>query len=144
MAAQTLTVLSALSTPPVLTEANALMANVAAINNLDNRQILALRVLALAYALNDGGGTDYRTNFPLLIESATNLFGGNAINIIIPPYNSEIAGKIEAVLDWNSGYTADNTLSTDVDTLVAEMGILRQLNETQLLRIIFFLKWKIA
>jgi hypothetical protein len=144
MAAQTLTVLSALSTPPVLTEANALMANVAAINNLDNRQLLALRVLALAYALNDGGGTDYRTNFPLLIESATNLFGGNAINIIIPPYNSEIAGKIEAVLDWNAGYTADNTLSTDVDTLVAEMGILRQLNETQLLRIIFFLKWKIA
>lgn len=142
--AQTLVALSALSTPPVLTEVNELMANVAAINNLDNRQILALRVLALAYALNDAGGTDYRTDFPLLIESATNLFGGNAVNIIIPPYNAEIAGKIEAVLDWNVGYAADSSLPTDVNELVDEMGILRQLNETQLMLIIFFLKWKLA
>lgn len=141
--AQTLTVLSAPSDPPVFSESDELSANLSAISNLDNRQLLALRVLSRVYQLNQNSGTDYRTDFPLLIQSAQNLFG-SAFNIIIAPYNAELAGRIEAVLDWSAAYTATNTISRDVDTLVAEMRVLSQLPESQLLQILFFLKWKLA
>lgn len=140
--AQTLVVLSAPSTPPVATEADALSANLSAISNLNNQELLALRVIAKAYQLTQNGGTNYKANYPLLISSAATLLG--AFNIVIAPYNAEILGRIEAVLDWSAAYTATATLPTDVQDLVNLMGVLRLLPEATLMRIICFLKWKLA
>lgn len=140
--AQTLTVLPALSNPPTLSESNTLSANCAAIKNLDERQILALRIISLAYWLADAGGTDYKADYPLLISSTENVFG-NAWNVITNPLSKCIEGQIEAVLDWSAGYTADNTLPTDVQALIDDMGILVGYPEATLYKVILFLRYKI-
>ncbi len=141
--AQTLVVLPALSNPPTLSESNTLMANCSAIQNLDERQILCIRILALIYWLDDAGGVDYKADYPLLISSTENTFG-NAWNVITNPLSKCIEGQIEAVLDWSAGYTADNTLPTDVQDLINLMGILVGYPEATLYKVILFLKYKIS
>lgn len=140
--AQTLVVLPALTVPIVLNEGNTLWANVAAIQNLDNRQTLALRVIAKIYQLNANGGIDYRADYPALEQDALNLLG--ASNIASAPFGAGPVGKWEAVLDWNAGYTADGSLSTDVQTLVDAMGQLAVTPETTLYLILLYLKYQIA
>lgn len=141
--AQTLVTLPALTTPITVTQANTLAQNVAMIQNLDNRMTLALSVLAKAYELQAGGGTDYRTNIPQLRIDATSLFGGT-FNIASGPYGAGPMGKIQAVLDWNAGFVADATLPTDVNALVVLMGNLRETPETTLLLFMLFLDYKLS
>lgn len=138
---QTLVVLPALSNPPTLDESATMMANVQKISNLNWREVLALQIIALAYSLNDGGGTDYRSDYPLLIQSTKSLFG-NAWNIASAHFSPE--ARWQAVIDWSDAYTADNTISTDVQTLVGLMGELRQLPESTLLLITIFLRYKLS
>ncbi len=140
---QTLEVLPSVSNPPTLDESNTLMKDVQAIVNLNNRQVLALRVWAKVYQLAINGGTDYKTDIPLLIQSALNLLG-NAWNVIDDPWAGRQSGRIEAVLDWSAGYTATNTLSTDVETLVSETRLIAQYPESTIYRCLLFLKYKLA
>lgn len=139
---QTLTVLPALTVPIALTEGNTLWANVAAIQNLDNRMTLALRVLAKIYQLDAYAGIDYKLDFPALERDALNLFG--AANIASAPWGAGPVGKWEAVIDWSAGRTADATLSADVETLVNEMGFLRNVPETTLYLIILYLDYQLS
>lgn len=140
---QTLVVLPAPSNPPTLSESETLMANVSKIGNLDERQILALRIISLAYWLTDKSGTDYKSDYPLLITSAQQ-FLGNAWNAFGYPLTKSIEGKVEAILDWSTAYTATNTLSTDVQTLIDAMGILVGYDETTLYKVVLFLKYKLS
>ncbi len=140
--AQTLVPLPALTVPITLDEGNTLWANVAAIQNLDNRMTLALRVLAKIYQLDGLGGIDYKLTFAALEADALNLLG--ASNIASGPWGAGPVGKWEAVIDWNAGYVEDNTLSTDVETLVNEMGFLRNVPETTLYLIYLYLKYQIS
>lgn len=139
---QTLTVLPALSVPIVLSEGDTLWANIAAIQNLDNRMTLALRVLAKIYQLDADGGIDYKLDFPALQRDAGNLLG--SYNIASGPFGAGPVGKLEAIIDWSAGYTADNSLSTDVDTLVSEMGYLRNVPETTLYLILLYLEYQLS
>jgi hypothetical protein len=51
---------------------------------------------------------------------------------------------VEAILDWSAGYTADNTLATDVDTLVSETRLIAQYPEATIYKMLLFLKYKLA
>jgi hypothetical protein len=141
--AQTLTALPAVSSPPVIADTNTFRKNVSALANLNNQQLLALRILALAYQLNDLGGTDYRADFPLLIKSTANLFG-NAFNVTASPYQESPMNRWEAVLDWNTGHTADATLSTNVLAIIVTTRALVKHPEATLYQVLMFLRYKIS
>lgn len=141
--AQVLVVLPSLSNPPLPAEASVLAANIAKISNLDNRQTLCVRILAKMYQLTQNGGTNYKADYPLLIQSTANIFG-NDFNISSAPYGAGPGAKLEAVLDWSAGYTATNTLPTNVQDLVNLMGILVAYPETTLMQVVNFLKYKLA
>ena len=143
MPAQTLTVLPAVSTPPDLGDLDTFQKNVSALNNLGNRQLLAIRIHAKAYTLNANGGTDYRTDFDALIQAATNLFG-NALNVMANPIDGSPQNLWETVLDWSAGYTAANTLPTDVGTLIAATRDLILQGDGTLYQVLLFLRWKLA
>ena len=117
--------------------------NVSALNNLDARQLLAIRILAKAYTLNANGGTDYRTDFAALIIATTNLFG-NAMNVTSNPIDGAPQNLWETVLDWSAGYTAAATLPTDVETLIEDTRALVLYPEATLYQVILFLRWQLA
>ncbi len=124
------------------TNANTLSGNVAAIQNLSNRETLALSVLGKIYELNHIGGTDYRTNHKQLRTDSTNFMG--AFSIIESARQGNFTSKLQAVIDWNAGYAADNTLGTDVKALVLNMAGLRETPESTLLWEYFFLLYQLA
>lgn len=140
---QTLTVLPAVSNPPTLNESSTFQKNVSALANLNNRQLLAIRILAKVYTLNTNGGTDYRNDFGLLVSSATRLFG-SAFNVTFNPIEDSPENLWEAVLDWSAGYTATNTLPTDVNALLLATKALVDYPEATLYQIILFLRYKLA
>jgi hypothetical protein len=140
---QTLTVLPALSNPPLFSENDTFQKDVSAISNLNNRQLLALRILAKVYQLAANGGTDYTADFDLLISSTKNLFG-NAFNVTFNTDADSPMNRWQAVLDWNDGYTADNTLPTDVEEIIADTVELVIEPEATLYQVLMFLHYKLA
>lgn len=124
------------------TNASTLSGNITAIANLDNRQVVALSVLGKIYELHAKGGTDYRTNHAQLRTDSTNFMG--VFSNIEPARQGDLAARIQAVLDWNAGYQADSTIGTDVNSLVSNMGGLRETPETTLLWEYFFLLYQLA
>lgn len=138
--AQTLKVLPAITSPVTVAQASTFSGNLAAINNLDNRQIKALSVVSLIHLLQAKGGTDYRTNHKQLRTDATNLFG-----VFDVPFDTDMQeSRFRAVLDWNAGFTADAVLGADVNAIVSEMAGERETPEPTLLKFIFFLRYKLA
>lgn len=140
---QILTILPAVSNPPTLNESSTFNKNVSALANLNNRQLLAIRILAKVYTLNINGGTDYRSDFGLLVRSAAALFG-NAFNVTVNPIEGSPENLWEAVLDWNAGYVATATLGTNVETLLVTTATLANYPEATLYQIILFLRYKLA
>ena len=123
-------------------KANTLSANVAAIQNLSNREVLALSVLSKIYELNHIGGKDYRTNHAQLRTDATSFMGGFSLVDLGPA--EQLSARIRAVIDWNAGYIADNTLGTDVATLVTNMAGQGASNEATLTMEYLFLLYQLA
>jgi hypothetical protein len=140
--AQTLTALPALSSPFPLTQYATLAQNVAAIQNLDNRMIIALSVVSKIYELAGRGGTDYRNNKAQLRKDAHAIKGAFSWEYFNA--GSALANHIWAVLNWNQAQAKDATLSGDVNTLVASMGAERETPETTLWTFYFFLLYQIA
>ncbi len=138
----TLTQLPAITSPVTVAQAATLSANVAAIRALDNRETLALSVLAKIYQLNHAGGTDYRANHKQLRIDATSLLGEFAFEAGAPGITR--LSKIKAVLDWNAAYTADATIGTDVNALVNAMAGMRETPEATLMLFYYFLLYKLA
>lgn len=141
--AQTLIELTSLSNPPTLSESNAFQANVSKLVNLSDRQLLCVRIWAKVAELVALSGTDYSADLPLLVSSSQNLFG-QAYNVTQNPTSGDISAKWEAVLDWGEGYNADNTLETDVETILENTQLLAQYPEATLYQIVLFLRYKLA
>ena len=144
--AQTLIALTALSTPPKLTDNKTLAANMSALTNLGATDLKAIQIEGLAHKLYGAGGDDYRAgtashNHAQLIQDATSFMGGISI---VSGETSENLALAQAALDWGAGYVEDATLSTDVSTLLGISRDFRALPEETLNRIILFLKYRLA
>lgn len=122
---QTLTIIPTVTRPVTITQNKVLMANIAAIQNLDNRMAIALSVISAIHELAGVGGFDYRTNHKQLRLDAGTYMGG----FTTMTYLEGQTAKLRAVLDWNDAKGADATTSTSVNTLVSEMAGLRDTPE---------------
>ncbi len=139
--AQLLTANTALSSPVKVTDAKALFANLAAIDNLDNRQTIALSVIALIHELNSKGGTDYRTSHKQLRIDATAFLGGT---FEVIGYDLDRCAKLRAAIEWSTAFGLDAALTNNVNTIVAEMAGLRDTPEQTLLIFYYFLRYKLS
>lgn len=137
---QTLIPLPVLVRPITLAQSKTVSANLAAIQNLDNRATIALSVLGAIYELQGNGGFDYRTNKKQLRVDAQSLLGVYNTNT----YLEGQSAKLRAVFDWNDGYKANNTLGTDVNALVVLMGSLRENPEYILELQYYFLQYQLG
>lgn len=115
--AQTLAILPAITSPVTVIQAKTFSANLAAIANLNNREVIALSVISKIYQLKAKGGTDYTGNsgYKQLQKDVTSLLGMFSLEAFLAD-NTQFQ-KMQAVLDWNAGYTATTTLGTDVNAL---------------------------
>ena len=138
---QTLTVFPALSSPVKITDGATLSANLSAIDDLDNRMVIAMSVIALIYELHSKGGTDYRTNHKQLKIDTSAL-----MNAIPAPGNLEISrwNRIQAVIEWNTAFGLDATLTTNVNTIIVTMAGQRETPEYTLMQEYFFLRYKLS
>jgi hypothetical protein len=142
--AQTLVALAALSSPAVPANRATLAANMAALENLHENQLKAISIVALAYELNAGSGTNYLpagVGFDRLAQDAAALFGGTSL--LVSEQNQNMLAT-RTVLDWNGGKAAAAGLSTDVNALLAvSPGLLERSGEL-LTQMIFTLRYKLA
>lgn len=98
---------------------------------LSPRDSKALSILGLIYELTAAGGANYKTNHAGLIQDSRVYTGGiSQINLV----------SAMAALEWNAGNVADNTLSTDLPTLILEARDIHVLAELELDRILIFLR----
>lgn len=133
---------NSITEPVTVTQSEVLAANVAAIQNLSNREVLALAVLGAIYELQAKGGYDYRTNHKQLrIDSAAFMGAFSAISI---PNGGELTNRIMAVIAWNAAYQASNAIGTDVNALVLNMAGLRETPEATLTWEYYYLLYQLA
>lgn len=138
---QTLSTFPALSSPIKVTDATALMADLSAIANLDNRMTIAFSVISLIHELNSKGGTDYRANHKQLRIDAQTLLGPLAIvgDVFLGRLD-----KVRAVIEWNTAFGLDAALTKDVNAIVKEMAGMRETNQADLMRFYYFLRYKLS
>jgi hypothetical protein len=141
---QTLTILPAITLPVTPAQAATLSSNITAIANLNNQQTLALSVLSKIYKLKVvHAEVDYSANFTQLQTDAESLMGVFSI-IDGVPSGSYFLMRVQAIMDWNAGYTALNTLGSNVATLVTKIGQLSDLPESTLWKLYMFLLYRLA
>ena len=134
------TAFSALTVPVTPAQAKTLSNNVAQVQNWNNRQTLALSVLALAYKLNHAGGTDYRTNLKQLVIDATSFMGVfEVVNADREPGGP--LDDFEAVCDWNAAYNVDTTIGTNINTILGNISFLQDTPQATLRLYIVFLRY---
>jgi hypothetical protein len=126
-----------------VTADNILSANLAAIANLSNRDVLAFSVYAKIYQLAAAGGANYKASHAQLRTDATN-FLGQDMGLLNDPRNGDYSCRIQAVIDWNAAYLVDNTITTDVWTISAGLKGLRETPEPTLLMFYFYLRYQLA
>lgn len=102
-----------------------------AVPSLSNRDRKTISILGLIYELANAGGANYKTNHAGLRQDAVVFNGG------IPKIDRIAA---DAANDWNAGFVADATLSTDVPTLIAAGPKIDATDEYTLDLIIIFLR----
>lgn len=137
---QTLTANTNLSSPVKVTDFKTLSANLAAIDNLDNREVIALSVVSLIHELNSKNGTDYRTNHKQLRIDATSFMGGfSVIGMDLSRFD-----KMRAAIEWSTAFGLDAALTTNVNTIVKEMDAMRQTPESTLSLFYYFLRYKLS
>lgn len=102
-----------------------------AVPNLSERDRNSISILGLIYKLNNAGGANYKSNHAGLIQDAAVYTRG------LSQFDPEVA---RAANDWNTGVVADNTLSTDVPTLLKEARDISQLSDEEQEQIIAFLR----
>jgi len=136
---QTLTVISSIPTTILATTCKTLSANVAQVQNLSNRQLLAFEVECLAYRLKQAGGVDYTANHPQLRTDAESLLGVFQMND--NPLGNSLANHIEAVIEWNAAYKATTTIGTDVGAIIVLAGRLSELPSSFLWIMVLYLRY---
>lgn len=138
---QTLTPLTAVSSPVVITDSNTLVANMSALDDLGRSQIKTVGIIGMIHALAQLGA-DYRTNHAQLIQDATTFMGG--ISLVDDNGATKTVVILQAVVAWGAGYVGDATTPTDVNDLLAEGRDLIALAEETLNRIYFFLFYSLS
>ena len=131
---QSLTPLTALSVPPVITNSNTLVADMSALEDLARIQLKSITILGMIYSLASvGGQPNYKNNHAGAIQAGLTYMGGitNLDDVGI----SKQIWLILAVLSWHAGVSADATLSSDVNTLLKEARDFISLPEETLTRI---------
>lgn len=136
---QTLTPFPAL--PAVQSPAGAatLAGNIAAIVNLDNRETVAFSVIAKIHSLNAAGGFNYINNHDQLRVDAAGMMGG--FGLMDFSDGGELVTTMQAVIEWNSAYFVDTTITTSVYSIVAEMKKFRETPESTLFLIYQYLNY---
>lgn len=141
--AQTLSALAEPTSPPTLAMANAFRGEMAKLENLGRTDLKAIAAVALTYAVaQHADGVNYKSNHPQLITDAQNFLG--AISLITDDGVNLRWIVIQTVLAWQVGYDADNTLSTDVNTLLGLARDLMALPEEVLNRILIWLQYMMS
>lgn len=136
---QNLITLTAFNPPTNPTQSAQLSANIAAINNLDNRQLVALCVLGKIHEFF-AVGFDYRNNHNQLRLDAAGFFGGfSFVGSDVSPFL-----KAMTVMEWYTGKATDPTFSSNVNALIAEMGYFREMPENTLWQMYFYIKYKLC
>ena len=128
---------------PAQTDEDAFAANVAALADLPVPYLKAISVISLAYQLKANGGYDYITALKLnqLVQDARTMFAAPAL---LADEQSQQVVLFRTVLDWNGGYTATTTLSTDPNVLIAVMPGLLELPIPTLDMCAFMLRLRLA
>jgi hypothetical protein len=139
MTGQTLTPFPALTSPITPAQAKTLSANVAQIQNLDNREVLAFEVVSLIYELNAKGGTNYVSNHPQLRTDVTSFMG--VFSIIQFSTGSSSIRHMQAVIAWNAAYAATTAIGTDVQAIIVAMKGERETPESVLWQYIIYLRY---
>ena len=107
---QTLTPLTALSVPPVITDSNGLVKNMSALEDLARLQLKAITILGMIYSLAAvGGKPNYKNNHAGAIQAGLTYMGGitNLDDVGI----SKQIWLILATLSWHGG--AERAISSD-------------------------------
>lgn len=98
--------------------------------NLSDRDRKTIWILGKVYELAHNGGANYKSNHAGLIQDSKVYTGG------ISQFDLVSGLAADA---WNAGVAADNTLSTNIPTLLNEGRDLSQKSDDELDRIIAFL-----
>lgn len=142
--AQTLTVFSwnsFVNPAQLATQKNIYLNNVAALQNLNPRQLLGVSILGLCYVMDFNFGPFFVKNLPLLVTYATNFFGVTPV-MDFPLGNRQQLVDLAAI-DWsaaskytsaNSGGNITSPIPTDVATLLAAIQFLQDTPENTLWR----------
>ncbi len=99
--------------------------------NISERDRKTIEVLGLLYELAAAGGNNYKTTHAALIQDSF-VYSG-AISLI------DLQTAMSA-LAWTAGKVVDNSLSTDVPTLLKEGRDIQNLAADQIDRLILFLR----
>jgi hypothetical protein len=136
----TLTAFPALTSPITIAQAKTLSANVQQIQTLDNRQTLAFDAISLVYLLAHAGGTNYKTTIATLISDAQTFMGTFEPTMFVgtPGDQTDI---FNAVIDWNTAYGLDTTLTANVNTILVAAGALLILPDSTLKAIVTYLNY---
>ena len=128
---------------PTQTDEDAFAANVAALMDMPMPYLKAVSIIALAYQLKTNGGYDYITAKKLnqLVQDARTMFAAPAL---LSDEQSQQLVLFRTVLDWNGGYTATTTLSTDPNVIIAVLPGLLELPIPTLDMCIFLLRLRLA
>jgi hypothetical protein len=136
---QTLTAISSIPTTILTTTASTLSANIAQLQNLSNRQVLAFEVECLCYRLKQAGGVDYTANHPQLRQDAESLLGVFQMND--NPLGNSLAIHVEAAIEWNAASQASSGISTDVSAIIITAGRLSETPSSFLWIMVLYLRY---
>lgn len=149
MAQQTsLQTLASMSPPPTIPtnpqQAKTLEANISALGNLNQQQILAFTIVCYYHYVfyNLTPNFNYINNHKQLRIDATSFMGGlpSTLSIGTPfPFS-----RMMAVMIWSASFGYDTTITNNVQSIVAESAGLRDTPEITLWQIFFYLKYLMA
>ena len=138
MSKQTLAVLAEPASPPTQAMSDAFVGEMAKLNNLGRSELKALAAVALTYAVNTAGDTDYRAAHPTLLRDALVFWGG--VERLDDNGTSKPVILAQTVLAWQKAYDGDSSISTSVDALLILGRDFMALPEETLNRVLLFLQ----
>lgn len=139
--AQTLAVLPASTSPATRTQANALMAQMQTLQNLNIAQLNAIAGVSLTYLVNSAGGTDYRSNHKQAIADAVTFMDGHGAMQAVDASRNFLL--INTVLLWQFARDSDATISADVNTLLSQGRDFAELPLDLQFRLMLFLQYRL-
>jgi hypothetical protein len=136
----TLAAFPALTSPLTVAQCKTLVADVQQIQYCDNRQVLAISVLANIYILAHAGGTNYKANLPQMVTDATT-FIGSISRTMFSGISNDMLDQFEAITDWNTAFGLDATITANLNTLLSNISFLQSTPESTLRGYLVYLRY---